>query len=516
MLCLSDLLQQALRRYGEAPALVTPNGNFTYRELDDASWRLASFMAGHGIGAGDRIALHLRNGHEYVIADLAVLKLAAVKVPLSQIMSPSELAYCVEHSETAVLISHASLPRLADGDAHLSLRIAVPDQAPVPEGWICWEQALFEGEQTFVPPRPRPEDLAMIAYTGGTTGFPKGVCHSQHRLAVNLLASIISGDIRADEVMLLATPLPHSAGYFLQSCLVQGGKVVLVAKFEPAAFLTAAREQAVTWTFAVPTMLYRLFDALAVGERALEDLRTIVYGAAPMSRERLEQGLVLLGPVFLQLYGQTECPNFITTLAKADHLQAGLLASCGRAVPMLDLRIVKADGEVAQAGEVGEVEVASPYLLLEYHKNPAATAQALEDRWLRTGDLGYLNDSRYLFLVDRAKDMIISGGMNVYSVEVEAALRQHRAVLDAAVIGVPDLDWGESVTAFVTMLEPVDEEELRCFAKTILSAYKVPKRFVQIGEMPLTKFGKIDKKALRCFISLDGSVKGMAGAGAGC
>ena len=305
MLCLSDLMQQALRRYSDALALVTPSGSFTYRELDHASSRLASFMAGHGISAGDRIALHLRNGHEYVIADLAILKLTAVKVPLSQLMSPSELTYCVEHSETKVLISHASLPRLAGGDAHISLRIAVPDQTPIPEGWSCWERALFEGEETFVPPRPQPENLAMIAYTGGTTGFPKGVCHSQHRLAINLLASIICAEVRSDEVMLFATPLPHSAGYFLQSCLVQGGKAVLLAKFEPAIFLIAAREHAVTWTFAVPTMLYRLFDALEGSESALEDLRTIVYGAAPMDRARLEQGLVLLGPVFLQLYGQT-------------------------------------------------------------------------------------------------------------------------------------------------------------------------------------------------------------------
>ena len=226
-------------------------------------------------------------------------------------------------------------------------------------------------------------------------------------------------------------------------------------------------------------------------------LRTIVYGAAPMSQDRIQQGLALFGPIFLQLYGQTECPNFITTLSKNDHLQTSLLASCGRAVPMLELRIIKFDGETAGVGEVGEVAVASPYLLVEYYKNPKATGEALQGRWLHTGDLGYLDDRGYLFLVDRAKDMIISGGMNIYSIEVEEALRQHPAVRDAAVIGTPDLDWGESVSAFITARGPVDEAELRSFAKTILSAYKVPKRIVVLDDLPVTKFGKVDKKILR-------------------
>lgn len=498
MLCLSGLLQQALRRYGEAPALLTPEGDHTYRELDLASQRLASFLAQNGIGAGDRIALHLRSCAEYVIADLAILKLAAVKVPLNELMSPSELAYCLEHSEASVLISHASLPRPAGDDTRLSLRITVPDKTVLPEGWTVWDQALSEGAPDYEPTRPYPDDLALIAYTGGTTGHPKGVCHSQHRLAVNLLASIISGDIGAGEVMLLATPLSHSAGYHLQGCLVQGGTVVLVTKFDPASFLALVRERAVTWTFAVPTMLYRLFDALAAGEVLPSRLRTIVYGAAPMSRERLQQGIALFGPVFLQLYGQTECPNFITTLSKKDHLQAALLASCGRAVPMLELRIVRFDGENGRPGEIGEVAVASPYLLLEYYRNVEATREALQGRWLHTGDLGYLDASGYLFLVDRAKDMIISGGMNIYSIEVEEVLRQHPAVRDAAVIGTPDADWGEAVTAFVTVRGPVKEIELRSFAKNILSAYKVPKRIVVIDDLPVTKFGKIDKKALRC------------------
>ena len=244
-------------------------------------------------------------------------------------------------------------------------------------------------------------------------------------------------------------------------------------------------------------MLYRLFDHLSEDGTVPASLRTIVYGAAPMGRERLEQGLKRFGPIFIQLFGQTECPNFVTTLSKADHLNVDLLPSCGRPVALLDVRIRKPDGRIAGVGEVGEVEVASPYLLLEYYKNPEATADALGDGWLRTGDLGYFDAGRYLFLVDRAKDMIVSGGMNVYSVEVEAALRQHPVILDAAVIGVPDPDWGEGVVAFATTSRPIDEADVRAFVKAMLSAYKVPKRVLFREALPLTKYGKIDKKALR-------------------
>lgn len=503
-LTLSALLSQAMTRYGDGLALIEGDRRFTYRDLDARAGELAAFLRGEGVGRGDRIALHLRNCAEYVVADLAILKLCAVKVPLNELMSPVELAYCLDHSEATVLISHASLPLAADLPARLAVRISVADAAPPRSGSIAWEDARAPASGAAAD-RAGPDELALIAYTGGTTGHPKGVCHSQHRLAVNILATIICGDIRADEVMLLTTSLPHSAGYHLQGCLVQGGILVLAERFTPAQFVGLAQAHAVTWTFAVPTMLYRLLDHLGEDGAVPASLRTIVYGAAPMSRERLEQGLKRLGPIFIQLFGQTECPNFVTILSKADHLEARLLTSCGRPVAMLDVRIRKADGAIAAAGEVGEVEVASPYLLLEYYKNPAATAEALGDGWLKTGDLGYLDAGRYLFLVDRAKDMIVSGGMNVYSVEVEAALRQHPDILDAAVIGVPDPDWGEGVVAFVTVAQAIGEAEVRAFAKTLLGAYKVPKRVLVRDALPLTKYGKIDKKALRADLAATAS-----------
>jgi fatty-acyl-CoA synthase len=496
-LCISDLIQQAMLRYGDATAIITTKERLSYRQLDERSQQLAAYLQSNGVGRGQRVALHLRNGAEYVVADLAIFKLNAVKVPLNELMAPSELEYCLKHSRATAIVSHASLPMPSGGTEHLTVRISVADEKPARADWTSWEKASLNMRAFEAHARPQPDDIALIAYTGGTTGHPKGVQHEQHRLALNLLAHIIFGDIRADEVMLLTTPLPHSAGYHLLACLVQGGTIVLAPRYDPATFVALVEKHQVTWTFAVPTMLYRLFDYLLESEQRPDCLRTIVYGAAPMNKERLTEGLDLLGPIFLQLFGQTECPNYITTLSKPDHLKSELLASCGRAVSMLDLRIRKADGSIAAPGEVGEVEVYSPYSLTEYYMDPVATSLAIKHGWLSTGDLGFLDQSRYLFLVDRAKDMIISGGMNVYCVEVEAALRQHKSVRDAAVVGVADTDWGEAVIAFVTTAHHVSEEDVRAFAKTLLSSYKVPKRVIIVDDLPVTKFGKIDKKALR-------------------
>ena len=294
----------------------------------------------------------------------------------------------------------------------------------------------------------------------------------------------------AEEVMLLTTPLPHSSGYHMVAGFLQGAHVVIEDRFDPQRFFELCRDLGVTWTMMVPTMLYRLLDHPAAGSDAHHSLSTIVYGAAPINRERLEEGLRKFGKVFLQIYGQTECPNLIATLSKDDHTNPDLLASCGRAVPLVELRL-RPDESGA-----GEVEVRSPYLLTEYFRDPVATQEALQDGWLRTGDLARLEDG-YLFLVDRAKDMIISGGMNVYSTEVESVLREHPNVREAAVVGVPHPDWGEAVTAVVIVEEGSDPEEIRQFAKARLSAYKAPKSVHIIAEMPLTQYGKIDKRAIR-------------------
>ena len=500
-LTLSSLLLQAIRRHGERIAIRQGDTSLTYAELDRRSEALAAFLASRGIARGQRVALHLRNSFEYLIADLAILKLAAVKVPLHELIAAEELGWCLEHCGATAMISHASLPKPAQRNPGIAiLHISVPDGGPAKADEVPWVEALAA-----LPERKsceaRTEDSAVIMYTGGTTGTPKGVHHCHGRMAVNLLAHVVCGDIRSDEVMLVTTPLPHSSGFHAQACLLQGGQVVLADKFEAHAFIDLVTRHRATWTFAVPTMLYRLLDAIAPGGPSMASLRTILYGAAPMDRLRLRQALEVLGPVFIQIYGQTECPNLITTLTKEDHLDEALHGSCGRPVPFVDVRVVSQEGLPCESGEIGEVQVSAPYLLTEYFRNDEATRSSLSDGWLKTSDLGYQTPEGYLFLVDRAKDMIISGGMNVYSVEVESALRAHAAVRDVAVVGLPDSDWGEAVVAVVVPAQDIEVGELLKFARSRLSAYKAPKRVVFIEQIPLTKYGKPDKKSLRSILA---------------
>ena len=486
----AQLLLAALQRQGNRPAISVAGQTWSYRQIDDLSDRLAGKLGELGVGPGVAVAVHLRNGSEYVIAEFALLKLAAIRVPLNEMMGAPELAYCLEHSGARVLITQADLPRPVEITPDL-IELVVGAGA----GWqpgprqVNWSDAL-SGRASVEWSRARPDDTAIIAYTGGTTGRPKGVRHSYGRMAWNLFSHINCLDIRSEEVMLLTTPLPHSSGYHMVAGFLQGAHVVIEERFDPARFFELCRTGAVTWTMMVPTMLYRLLDHPAAGSDDHRSLRTIVYGAAPIGRERLEEGLQKFGPVFLQIYGQTECPNLITTLSKEDHGDPELLASCGRAVPLVELRL-RPDESGA-----GEVEVRSPYLLMEYYRDATATGEAVHDGWLRTGDLARLENG-YLFLVDRAKDMIISGGMNVYSTEVENVLREHPAIREAAVVGIAHPDWGEAVTAVVIAESGADAEQIRQFAKVRLSAYKVPKSVHIVEQLPLTQYGKVDKRRIR-------------------
>ena len=486
----AQLLLASLQRHAGRTAITVAGQSWTYAHIDAQSDRLAACLADRGVGPGVAVAVHLRNSAEYVVCEFAILKLAAIRVPLNEQMGAPELGYCLAHSGAQVLITNADLPRASNLPAEPFMIVvgAAPDQC-LNARQVHWCDALA-GSATFEAIAAHSGDTAIIAYTGGTTGRPKGVRHTYGRMAWNLFAHINCLDIRAEEVVLLTTPLPHSSGYHMVAAFLQGAHVVIESRFDPQRFFELCRNLGISWTMMVPTMLYRLLDHPAAGSTAHGSLRTIVYGAAPINRERLEEGLRKFGKVFLQIYGQTECPNLITTLSKEDHTNRDLLASCGRAVPLVELRL-RPDGSGA-----GEVEVRSPYLLAEYFHDPAATNEAMHDGWLKTGDLARL-EGGYLFLVDRTKDMIISGGMNVYSTEVEGVLRQHPDVREAAVVGIPHSDWGEAVTAVLITEEGAQAEDIRQFAKVRLSAYKVPKVVHFVAELPLTQYGKIDKRRIR-------------------
>ena len=493
---LSEMLTRAIRTHGDRIALQIDESAWSYEDLDKLSDALASGLRRLGVSRGHPVALYLRNCAEYVVADLALLKLGAIKVPLNEYQTLNDVLYVLQDTDAVVLIAHQSLLDNLGGSligstnlAHV-IRVGNGDLLSRSISHHNWSDVLAEPEP--VTNEVLPNDSAMITYTGGTTGKPKGVVHTQAGLAANLLAHIEAGEIMPTDTMLLTTPLPHSAGYNLQACLLLGGKILVQDGFDAKAFYTLVEARRVTWTFLVPTMLYRLLDDPHLDRYDHSSLRTIVYGAAPMSTTRLRTAIEKFGLCFIQLYGQTECPNYITALTKEDHRNPDLHSSCGKAVPLVEIATTGRRGR-----NIGEVIVRAPYVLKEYFNNPSATKSALVDGWLHTGDIGYIDTGGYLFLKDRAKDMVISGGMNVYTTEVEQALKRNPSVADAAVIGLPHDDWGEQVHAVVVVRSEISREALIEHCRGELSRYKVPKSIEFREALPLTVYGKIDKKALR-------------------
>ncbi|MDA8102656.1 MAG: AMP-binding protein [Nitrospiraceae bacterium] len=502
---LKSLFVEALARFGPQPLLHYGGRTFTYEEIVSDANRLANRLCAEGVGPGVPVAIMMSNRPEFVVADQAVLRCGAVKVALNDMLSAKEIDYILRDSGAQVAIADAGMLPAALSATDNSVRLIIvtgdaPDQSPTLLGWA---QAL-EGQPTTVPEvEPAPDDLGLIIYTGGTTGLPKGVMQTQANLVLNLLSHVIEMGILDDEVLLLMSPLPHSAGFLLAASMLKGARCHLETKFDPDLVVERISRDRVTYTFMVPTMIYRVLDRAAGKEMDLTSLRTILYGAAPITRERLAQGLEVFGPVFMQLYGQSEAPNFITRLSREDHRLdaegAHRLSSCGRAAVMAQVMVVDDEDRELPYGEVGEIVARTPYNMVGYLGRDEQTAKTLRGGWLHTGDVGRMDDEGYVYLMDRKNDMIITGGMNVYSTEVENAVQTCPGVAQVAVVGIPHPDWGEAVVAFVVTdaSGDFDETKLLAHCRSELARYKQPKAVRVVDTLPTTAYGKLDKKALR-------------------
>lgn len=390
------------------------------------------------------------------------------------------------------------------------------------------------------PVRVDPESDASLGFSGGTTGTPKGIVRSHRTMVTNALYTVIDWEWPADNRFLVTTPMSHASGAMALPTLLQGGSMIMLDKFSPQAFVDAVAEHRITSTFLVPTMIYRVLDLPQEQLDRLSSLETVVYGASLMDPSRMQEALTRIGPVFLQLYGQAEAPNLISVLRKEDHDPAvpGRLASAGRATSCADVTIRDDEDREVPLGEVGEICASGPIIMTGYWQNPELTAETLRDGRLHTGDLGRLDEHGFLSIVGRKKDMIITGGLNVYPAEVEARILEHPAVAAACVVGIADADWGERVVAAVVLREdaaavtagpedggspsarvvPVGDggpaagvvagvgpvadtaalaEEIRAFVREEKGSVQTPKDVEFVGSIPVTKIGKPDKGAMR-------------------
>ncbi|MFV0309244.1 MAG: AMP-binding protein [Desertimonas sp.] len=345
----------------------------------------------------------------------------------------------------------------------------------------------------------RPDDIAIINYTGGTTGRPKGVMRRQRHLGASTAAILADFELPVTPRYLAAAPISHVAGSKVLPTLWRGGTVHLQQGFDPSRLVTTVAAERINMALLVPTMIYGLLDH-ADDLSALSSLELLLYGASPMSPSRLREGLERIGPVFSQLYGQTECYP-VAVLARADHdvARPELFSACGHPIASCQVALLDADNNEVPQGEPGEICVRAPHVMEEYWQRPDTTAETFAGGWLHTSDIARRDEEGRLFIVDRKKDMIISGGFNIYPKEIEDVLTAHPGVAQAAVIGIPDEKWGEAVTAVIVRRGSTDAtaDELTALVREQKGRAHAPKRVDFVDALPLTAVGKVDKKVLR-------------------
>lgn len=496
------LLIRALRRNGSRPALVSDDRTWSAADVAAEISRYVQAYEQWGIGVGTPIATLAGNRPEVLLQIGANMVSGARATALHPMGSLDDHAYILEEAGIEVLFYDPVLYEqrafdLADRVPGLSRLVALAPGAEFPD--LPTVAAGF-GSRTLVAPDIRPEMPYQVAFTGGTTGKPKGVVGtwgSQMSLSTIIMAE---WDWPAQSRFLCATPLSHAGRVAFLPTLLREGVFFVQPDFDPERVLDAMDRYSISTTILVPTMIYRLLDALD-GKPSPPSLQRIYYGASPISPNRLQEGLDRLGSVFFQFYGQAECPMTVTVLRPQEHdvSDPARLASCGRPVPWLDVGLLGDDNQPVVDGDPGEICVRGPLVMKEYLNQPQLTAETLRDGWLHTGDIARADDRGYLTIVDRKKDMVISGGFNVYPREIEDVLTRHPGVAAAAVIGIPDTRWGEAVTALVVRRPDasITGEELIKLVRDRKGPVNAPKTVEFLNEIPLTPLGKPDKKALR-------------------
>jgi long-chain acyl-CoA synthetase len=505
---LTQVLKRGAEFYPHNLATVDGSHRQTYRDLRRRVSRLAAGLQRLGVAKGDRVAMLMLNSHQFAEVIFACWDIGAVVVPLNYRLAAEELVFIINDAECAAMISDETmLPLTTEMRSRLEgIKLYI---ATTPAQDFEDYESLLEGPpQGLKQPEIAEQDLAGLFYTSGTTGLPKGVMLSHRNLWVNLLHSLVAVPGSENEIYMHAAPMFHLADFpSLLSVTLLGGTHVMLKKFDPASLLRLIEEERVGRVMLVPTMITLIINHPDIHSRDVSSLNRITYGASPMPAVLLRRTMQQLPHVDLyQGYGQSEAAPILARLSPQDHILDGpehltrRLASCGRPVIGVEMAIFDENDQPVQPGEVGEIVARGPNVMIGYWKRPEETARTLRGGWLHTGDAARQDEYGYYYIVDRTKDMIVTGGENVYSTEVENVLFKHPAIHEAAVIGTPDEKWGELVAAIVT-LKPgmtTSGEELIEHCAAHLANYKTPKLIeIQEGELPKGGTGKIDKKLLR-------------------
>jgi acyl-CoA synthetase (AMP-forming)/AMP-acid ligase II len=498
---LIDYFDRGADLFPERHCLHDGTHGWTYAEVRETTHRIANGLLKAGFAAGAKAAVYSPNHAMAYAALMGIVRAGLVWAPVNARNAIEENLFILDNTDVEVLFYHSSfegyVSRIREACPRIGTFICIDD--PAFESWL----ARFEAAAPDLPDAP--DEVAILISSGGTTGRPKGVQITNR--AIETLNSIFWAcmPIEAPPVHLMVAPMTHAAGVCSFPLLPYGGTNIFMGTSDPGAILAAIEKHRVTHIYMPPTLIYILLAHPDIGKYDYSSLRNLVYASAPMSVDKLVEAIEVFGPVLTQTYGQAEAAMICTFFSPRDHAEAlegkkrHRLASCGKATPLMRVEVMDAEGRLLPRGERGEIVVRGGLVMKGYYKNPQATAEVSTFGWHHTGDIGVLDEDGFVYIVDRKKDMIISGGFNVFPSEIEQVLWGHPAVQDCAVIGVPDDKWGEAVKAVVELKPGAKAEaaELMALAREKLGGVKAPKSVDFVSTLPRSPVGKVLKKDLR-------------------
>lgn len=491
MQTIAHLANKVFKRYPDKLAVKDKTRGFTYQELKKRTYQLSAALKQKGLKKGDRIGIIMSNRAEHIELDLATAIGGFIKVPINYRLHPKEVEYILENADVKVLIGE---------EEHLKLVHTTSEKILIGSEYEEWVTSQ-EGNEPEI--HTGEEDLFAIMYTSGTTGKPKGVMLSHRNMISGALSLSLVCEITSDDVVGHVAPLTHGSNFLSHVSWLFGLTQIVFDKFDPQEFLNDVEKEKVSIIFMVPTMVNLMIQNPDFDANKLKNIKSINMAGSPIAASKLKQAIEKAGPIFIETYGQVEAPMTITVMPR--HELANRLESCGAVGPFVEMKIVDDNGAEVSQGEIGEIICKGPLVMKGYWRNEKATNETLVDGWLHTGDLGWVDENGYLYIVDRKKDVIISGGLNIYPREIEEVLNKHDGIKETCVIGKPSEKWGEAVVAYCVLNEgaTVDPEELLELCKNHLASYKKPKEIHIVEALPKSSYGKILKREMK---QLDGSV----------
>lgn len=493
-----NIFKHANEAYPERKAIILEEESRTYGELYENARRIAGYIHSLGIGKGDRIAVISRNSVDYIETVLGCIMAGAVAVKLNWRLAPPELHYLLVFNQVKLIFF-----RSQDAQIRREVQELVSTLCPSVDMELLGELAA-EAVPLETFEECGENEVLMHLHTSGTTGVPKTVRYVKGRFLQELSDCVEALGFPEGEVFQQMSQLFHSACMGTYSCLASGGTVVLFRKFDPETYLASVERNKVTRMSAIPTVLVALLNHPHLEQYDLSSIRIINYSTCPMPPELIRRAIAKFHCGFQQSYGMTEMGSIVTILMPEDHLrdQMKYLNSVGKPIGSHQVRVADEQGADCPPGVIGEVLAKGPGMMLDYYRMPEETGHALADGWYHTKDMGYLDEAGYLYICGRKHDLIISGGENIFPLEVENVLKSHPGIEDVAVLGMPDPYWGEAVYACVTLKngQQLTEEQIRSFCRGKIAGYKIPKQVHILTQMPLTATGKIKKPELAKWI----------------